>query len=341
MTDRVLKLDGLRGLAIALVVLFHTFSRWPDYIDLVAVYGGFPLFKYGWLGVQLFFLISGYVIFMSLDRQDSFRGFIKARFLRLWPAMFFATFLIYLSAPLFASRPAGQPEIWDIISGLLFIQPDFIQKIIPSAGLLEGAFWSLFVEVKFYIFFASVYFVYGRFAAIFTIIAVSFLFFSAKTMVYIGLCGDVILRPFYLLGADHFFWFAAGAFLYYTKCKISFYSVMIFLGLIAFASIARLGVHLDLVAGFMVGFVFWLAMSTRILDQLLSVRPLIFLGFISYPLYLTHENALVSMIAVTQNYYIYDLMAPIIPIILICLVSWIIAKFIEPRIRFSVSRIFE
>ncbi|NRB64450.1 MAG: acyltransferase family protein, partial [Saprospiraceae bacterium] len=59
MQSRLNFLDGLRGVAILLVIAFHAYSRWPHFVPYGDAYQNFPLFKLGWGGVELFFLISG------------------------------------------------------------------------------------------------------------------------------------------------------------------------------------------------------------------------------------------------------------------------------------------
>ena len=58
MPERIAYLDGLRGVAIAMVLLFHAYVRWPELVPYGNAYSGRPWVAYGWLGVQLFFMIS-------------------------------------------------------------------------------------------------------------------------------------------------------------------------------------------------------------------------------------------------------------------------------------------
>lgn len=65
--QRLEYLDGLRGLAILWVLLYHFFSRWAELIPFGSTYQQWLIFEMGDLGVNLFFLISGFVIFMTLN----------------------------------------------------------------------------------------------------------------------------------------------------------------------------------------------------------------------------------------------------------------------------------
>src|SRR5512147_3232958 len=82
-------LDGLRGLAILLVLAFHT-NR-PHSTEV--------LFRYGWLGVDLFFVLSGFLItrilISSRESPNYFSSFYVRRILRIWP-VYFALLLVVL-----------------------------------------------------------------------------------------------------------------------------------------------------------------------------------------------------------------------------------------------------
>ena len=72
------------------------------------------------------------------------------RWTRLFPAMVVATVLVYATTGLFVHRPGGQPQPIDVLPGLLFLQPELLSAIFGTkVAAIEGAFWSLYVEVKF------------------------------------------------------------------------------------------------------------------------------------------------------------------------------------------------
>src|SRR5215471_14772595 len=103
MTDKRLDaLDGLRGVAILLVMGFHYFYHLESsyYKSHLYPYGetfsGIPLFQYGYLGVELFFIISGFVIALTLEKSGSPLEFLLRRFVRIWPALLFSAIVTFV-----------------------------------------------------------------------------------------------------------------------------------------------------------------------------------------------------------------------------------------------------
>jgi peptidoglycan/LPS O-acetylase OafA/YrhL len=104
--------------------------------------------KYGYLGVELFFMISGFVILMTASNGD-LRRFISSRVVRLYPAFWMAcvaTFLVTLvwGAPRFSAS-------WEQWAVNMTLMAEFFS--VPS---IDGAYWSLYVELRFYLLVALV-----------------------------------------------------------------------------------------------------------------------------------------------------------------------------------------
>lgn len=93
---RFVELDALRGIAAMAVVLFHYTSRFGEVFE-VEGFGGAP-FQYGHLGVHLFFVISGYVIFLTISKCRTGRDFLVSRFSRLYPVYWGAMLVTILVA---------------------------------------------------------------------------------------------------------------------------------------------------------------------------------------------------------------------------------------------------
>ena len=101
------ELDGLRGLAILAVVLYHCNPR----LQGTWIYGAS---LWGWAGVILFFTLSGFLITSILlttrDKPRYFHNFHARRALRIWPVYLLLLIVVYLNAPWFIG-----PGVWEAI----------------------------------------------------------------------------------------------------------------------------------------------------------------------------------------------------------------------------------
>ena len=136
-------LDGLRGLAILLVLIYHNFE-YTNY------------FFFGWLGVDLFFVLSGFLITDILLKdlgQKNFLGqFYIRRILRIFPLYYFSLTICLFVLPNIKNLRLdvsfyinNQVWLWTYIQNWLFI----FKTLHGSKILLH--FWSLAVEEQFYI----------------------------------------------------------------------------------------------------------------------------------------------------------------------------------------------
>ena len=91
--QRLNQLDALRGLAAMAVVLFHFSTRFSELYPQAAPQAwSVPL---GYVGVNLFFIISGFVIFMTVERTARPADFVVSRISRLYPAYWVAIILTF------------------------------------------------------------------------------------------------------------------------------------------------------------------------------------------------------------------------------------------------------
>lgn len=343
---RIAHLDGLRGLAIIWVIAYHAYSRWFDYTHLLSITKDIAVFKFGYLGVPLFFMISGFVIFMTLDKSKNFTEYMKRRWLRLFPAMLIASIIIYITAAFFYERPLGQPTPLDTIPGLTFISDDLI-KFITGYNIkpLEGVFWSLYVEVFFYILIGLVYFFIGRKYCIPALLAIFSTFYISFLLKYFG-----YTKPFELvniLGFPHYVWFIIGCVVYEAinnrgsklNLTIAVLAVIMLLGRIFYNSngdLLLIVFNLATIVLFVISFY-----SSR-LQNILSVKLLLITGFVSYPLYLIHEGILVSSLIKLHKLGVNDLgmyLMPIIITIILTAIAYIIAKYLEPQLRKKIEKL--
>jgi peptidoglycan/LPS O-acetylase OafA/YrhL len=332
-------LDGLRGIAIFVVILFHSYTRWPNLVPYGDRFAQVPIFSYGWLGVDLFFLISGFVIFMTLEKCLNFRDFITRRWLRLFPAMLICSLLVFASASLFPERPAGAIVWRDMLPGLTFIEPTWWGVILGSPqGFMEGSFWSLFVEVKFYFIAGVLYFFIGGRKMI---MVLTMLFLCAAAVSKLQhVFPDAGLRwPDLILqasSAEQFGWFAGGAlfYRYFHERKRSLFIAAVLVAIAAAIAIGGLRPQ-ETVAAMVVVIVFSAAILMRPVQFVLSRPALVFLGFVSYPLYLLHENMMVAMIIKMGHAtpWMPLILMPLLPIAMVIGAGSLIAVYIEPWLR--------
>lgn len=163
-SQRLAALDGLRAIAILMVVGYHYFSRWTELYPYGAALE--RPFAFGYLGVWLFFIISGFVIALTLESCRSFGEFALRRFARLWPPMLvgsIATFavLALLAPPLLQQAFHFSPA--NFLPSLTFIDPGTLEKVLHAqTASMDGAYWSLYVEVRFYFWAALLFFAFRR-----------------------------------------------------------------------------------------------------------------------------------------------------------------------------------
>jgi peptidoglycan/LPS O-acetylase OafA/YrhL len=150
--DYVPELDGLRGLAVLAVVLYHCETRLP-YPPIHRVV------QWGWAGVNLFFVLSGFLITgIILDSRDDphfFRNFYARRSLRIWPVYVLLLLLVFVLVPLtfdgfWSAVYQTRHAPWLYL--VLFVQNLFVLTLPGTIGPT----WSLAIEEQFYVIWAPV-----------------------------------------------------------------------------------------------------------------------------------------------------------------------------------------
>ncbi len=138
------ELQGLRGLAVLAVVIYHCHARlegtWIHYASL-----------WGWAGVNLFFVLSGFLITSILiearDKPHYFRNFYARRALRIWPVYFLLLAVCYAVPEWFLGDTLAHQAHWKtLVAYALFLQ-NLRHTALP--GTL-GPTWSLAIEEQYY-----------------------------------------------------------------------------------------------------------------------------------------------------------------------------------------------
>ncbi len=130
-SHRLFEIDALRGIACLSVVLFHFNVNQPD---------SWHWMNLGVAGVDLFFIISGFIIFYSLQKRNDFKGFVISRFSRLYPAYWVSVCITSVLVMI----NGGKIELSDFFVNLTMLQGYF------QVEDIDGAYWTLGIELFFY-----------------------------------------------------------------------------------------------------------------------------------------------------------------------------------------------
>ena len=278
---RLAGLDVLRGFA-AVAVMVHHHGQYYD----VLYPGRAPLpvnFFAGHFGVELFFIISGFVILMTIERKATVRAFAVARATRLMPCFLAALTLATAILVIAPMPPLDTPTVGRFLANVTMM------PLLLGARVVDLPYWTLTYETVFYVCIAAVL-ALGRLRSIEWIglgwIAVGVLFTTLADAEQHRRMGIVLL-------AYYSNFFVIGMCLYLIHVGRARPVTWFALAVDVLASVRGGGeqafyasgtLYLSLTAAFTL--LVWLA-TTRV-GRWIALPPLVFLGRISYPLYLVH-----------------------------------------------------
>jgi peptidoglycan/LPS O-acetylase OafA/YrhL len=281
---RLAELDALRGLAAVMVVLFHYTWHGADVLPELKMvpYG----VAWGGYGVALFFAISGFVILMTLERTQNAADFLVSRFARLFPAYWFAVVFTSLGLIMLgATKLLLSPK--NVLINLSMLQGFFY---VPA---VDGVYWSLTAELAFYACMLALWRI-GWLRRIESVllgwIALTFLWCAYPNMS--TLVGGLLVVHFIP-------WFALGMAAYRVRSGERTWRQQLPLLLIALVSVGLTDGAADAVVFVLVVAIFAALISKRL--TFLGHPILLWLGSISYPLYLLHQNLGYAFMAALQR----------------------------------------
>jgi peptidoglycan/LPS O-acetylase OafA/YrhL len=316
-SSRLAELDALRGIAAMAVVLFHYTVQAPKVVPAIeTTQYGVP---WGFYGVHLFFAISGFVIFMTLERTRTTADFAFSRFTRLYPA-YWAAILVTT----FGEWLLGQPDLLQSAQVIL-VNLTMLQGFVYVPAV-DGAYWSLTVELAFYLCMWLIW----RAGWLGRIEAVLIVWISLR-LVWLAFPSAPWMLANLLL-VEYIAFFAIGIAAYRVRqgarrwieqapvlgagLLMTFYAEGAKLGAVYLLTMA---IFAALVAGRM---------------QFLNARLLIWLGALSYPLYLVHQNIGYAVIAALESAGLPPLLATVLAIGVALGLAQLIHRFIEaPSLR--------
>ncbi len=328
------EIDGLRALAILPVVLFHA---------------GFRSFSGGFIGVDIFFVISGYLITSIILSEKNFclLNFYERRARRILPALFFVMLVTLPFAWLYL-MPRDTEAFLKSLYRACFFSSNFL--FYKQSGYFDTAAelkpfihtWSLAIEEQFYLFFPFMLLLLKRsnkkvMIGIVLIILLSSLGY-AQYLVKINASAAFFLLPSrlweLLIGALIAFYFLNRKKLLSQKINKSISLLGLFLIIYAILNFDKgtpFPSLLTLVPTLGAGFVILCANEETFTGRLLANKFLVFIGLISYSAYLWHQ----PIFAFSRHIYLGN--PPFFTIVLLILLCFFIAfltwKYVESPFR--------
>ena len=329
-TGRYEELDALRGIAALMVVFFH-FTMGNGHNNL---------FKLGATGVDLFFIISGFVIYMSLCKIDSSKDFIINRVSRLFPT-YWASVTFTFCFVLFQSNNIFKENFINYFGNMTMFQ---YYLHIPD---LDSSYWTMIVEIIFYISMLLLYqlklFKYlNSIGIILCLITVFIVRYFCDTAFVNYLANYLPLVKFIPL------FFAGTVFykIYTEKTKIYLHYSIIFLCLLSqlylfsFSEISSCFLSFSEYCGMLLlFFILFIAFVNHKLKFIVN-KTTLFLGKISFALYLIHQYISVSFIIpflvnrLNINFWIASIVIDL-PIV-ICMAA-LITHYVEVPMRIKMK----
>lgn len=363
----IVGLDLIRFASAAMVMFYHlAFWSWAPPTDISTIRHLMPdlprfpeltpIVSEGWVGVEIFFVLSGFVIAYSAEGSGVFT-FFRSRFLRLMPTVWICATLVFLAFAGGGTIPFKGLSLLYIKSLVLF----------PKAPWIDPVYWSLCVEVIFYGLilclllanrFRQVEYFVGAIGITSALIWIMFGVFNAMPTLF----GSplVILELIYSWKAQPLLvhygcFFALGVYLWLlmfkgiTLRRVSIACVCFVGGIIEIMQttqeqVSQVGLDLPRLVPaaiwvvFMVLIIMSISMNDRVRARAGRLAPTLrTLGLMTYPLYLFHQTIGNAMIATMHNFGMPRFFALFLSATTCVFISWIIAAVIEPLFRHNLQ----
>ncbi|MCY2983880.1 MAG: acyltransferase [Planctomycetota bacterium] len=335
-SKRIILLDVYRVIAAIAVVMFHLAYRGTlrgEYCDVG--FGDFgELFKYSYLGVDFFFMISGFVISFSAAQGNAGK-FFYSRVIRLLPGFLICCTLTYLTILLLDDGRMAV-SLWTYLLNLTMVSGYF------GIPYVDGSYWSLGIEIHFYAMVGVILWMNGS--------------KHLESCIRLWLMASILLYCYHIRGinrialSEYAPLFSAGATFYFCYAQKVTYARLLTLFASFCATIAwtRVKAHnlstfyeqdFDYRITILIDACFFLAFVLVILRMEPPwPRFWIVAGTATYPLYLLHQH----MGFIGMNFLATSLSAPVnlsIVLLVIVALSLFVSEFLEPIARRQVPRL--
>lgn len=352
MIEKAFRLDiqSLRAISVILVIFYH--------FNLNA--NNIPLFSGGFIGVDIFFIISGYVISNIIlielreKKNFDFLKFLEKRLRRLIPALYFLLFIIFLLGFLLLLPESFSELSSEIIFNILLSSNLYFWESLAQYGAISGMerpllhTWSLSVEWQFYIFTSLIFVFFKKYLEKHFNIYFVTLFLISFVLNFFILTNQVNFNFFF--SGSRYWEFVLGILIRYNQLifikslkKIWSNNVINYILFISFFIIIFFSLSYQFLENQKFFFVLAMLGSSVIIllgdtksyfSDFFSSKSLVFIGGISYSLYIWHYPIASFFYTTGYEYYFnnYVKLVALLPLFLISVLSY---NYIENTFRNS------
>jgi peptidoglycan/LPS O-acetylase OafA/YrhL len=352
-----------------MVMVFHlAFWSWAGGGTIAHLMPNLPAFpeltsvaSLGWVGVEIFFVLSGFVIAYSAEGSSAF-AFFRSRFLRLMPAVWICASLVFAVLLVGHMLPLAE-LIRHYLKSLV---------LIPKHPWIDPVYWSLCVEVFFYGFILGLL-ISNRFrqielfmGAVGVTSALVWVMFSVSLIVptRLGSLIPIFERLEYswrlqLLLVHHGCQFALGVYLWLLLfkgvtvgrlittlvCFLGGYVEILWAAKEEFLAAAGMNFPTMAPASIWVASILLIIASIMMNDRVYAwagtrVRTIRMLGLMTYPLYLFHQTIGSAVVLTLHDRGMPRFLALFFAVAICLVVSWITARVLEPGVKRHLQLIF-
>lgn len=311
MKSRLSELDAIRGIAILAVVLSHYTHLYDRYYGHDFNFISFKIF--GLLGVELFFILSGFVIFFSIEGQKSAKTFLIKRFIRLYPTYWICVTITFTLVLYFGLD--GLEVSWnDALINLTMFQQLF------GASLVDRSYWTLIPELFFYLTVAGL-----LITGFIENIRILGPFWMLLAVIHTQLYHIRFVGLF--LNLDYAWFFYSGILIYQLRKDQK--NLMLWVQLLFCIIMATLFSEADSATAIGTVGIFSIFVLFHFQKMgFLQIKLFIFLGKISYAWYLLHQNVGYIIINLLKPYISGQLII-IIPTVSTAIMAYLVTNYFE------------
>lgn len=271
--DRITEIDAIRGVAAFAVLLFHYTKCVSRVLNLDFYYP--RILAFGDMGVPIFFIVSGYVISLTLVRKTSIIDFAISRFARIYPVYWAAVLITFTVVELFPLGQVSMPLKYVLIN-LTMLTALF------GGNFVDFAYWTLTWELSFYLVAAIIYYtrLYRKWQFLYIVMMILYIIQGLQLSILPEAVRTTLTTP-----AKYYHLFLAGTLLYRFSNTQKISDTLYLVPCVGIAFNHSMPEFITIITTITL---FILIVKRK--AGFLSNRAFLFLGSISYALYLTNQN---------------------------------------------------